>query len=65
MYEDVEGVKKLLLEQNLHKRKAGLKSKSAHSVLALLLKPELLRDLVFLAFLPDPYADSQSTVSLI
>lgn len=31
MYEDVEGVKKMLLEQNSRKRRAALKSKSVHS----------------------------------
>lgn len=33
MYEDVEGVKKMLLEQNSRKRTAGLKSKNVHAVL--------------------------------
>lgn len=40
MYEDVEGVKKLLLEQNSRKRKAGLKSKNVYVFLALILKPK-------------------------
>lgn len=31
VYEDVEGVKKMLQEENWRKRKAALKSKSVHS----------------------------------
>lgn len=64
MYEDVEGVKKMLLEQNSRKRKAGLKSKSVHAS-QLSGCRMLLSDLVLLPFLTDPYADGHFTVSLI
>lgn len=63
VYEDVEGVKKMLLGQNSRKHKAGLKSKSVHA--SQLWLQNVVVVLVLLPFLPDPYADSHFTVSLI
>lgn len=42
VYEDVESVKKLIMEQNSQKRKAGLKSKNVYVVLSVILKPEFV-----------------------
>lgn len=64
MYEDVESVKKLIMEQNSRKRKAGLRSKNVYVALSVIVKPVCCFDLVSFPFLTDPYAESHSTVSL-
>lgn len=50
MYEDVESVKKLIMEQNSQKRKAGLKSKNVYVVLSVILKPEFVGLTSFISF---------------
>lgn len=64
MYEDVESVRKLIMEQNSRKRKAGLKSKNVCSSVCYSKARVCWFDLVSFPFLTDPYAESHSTVSL-